>query len=92
MVLALSLLVYGLLCLAIARIFVRTGHSKLWVSVAFVPFGLVVFSYGLELLGYLPQLSRGILMIIVIVYLAILAVLSLKSWPSDKLGRTETFK
>jgi hypothetical protein len=88
----LSLTVYALLCLTIARLFIRTGHSMLWVAVAFLPFGLILLSYGLASFDYLPQLSRGILTFVVLIYLAILAVLSLKSWPSDRNRHVESPK
>jgi hypothetical protein len=84
----LSLAVYAGLCTAIARILVRTGHSRIWVVIAFIPMALALVSYGLFAVGYFPHFARGMLTIIVLVYLAILLTLSLKSWPKD-LSRPE---
>ena len=79
----LSLAVYAGLCAAIVRILMRTGHSLIWVLISFIPLALAILSYSLFATGYYPALSRGMLTIIVLVYLAILTTLSFKSWPVD---------
>ena len=88
----LSLAVYAGLCLAISRIFIRTGHSMVWVLIAFIPFALIAMSYALWWFQVLPELSRGILTFVVLVYLAILAILSIKSWPADRRGSVKVSK
>ena len=76
-----SLSLYAALCFAIARIYVRTGHSSLWSFLSFLPFLFVLLSYGLDMTGISPQIGRGILPLIVLVYLALLLTLALKRWP-----------
>ena len=92
MAIILSLAVYIALSLTIARVFVRTGHSLLWVAIAFVPTALILIAYAMSWFGVFPKLTSGILMIVVLVYLAILAILSMKSWPAQQSGRMETHK
>ncbi len=85
----LSLAVYAALCAAIARIFVRTGHSAAWAITSFLPFVIVLLAYVLGWWGY-EVASGTVLMTVVLFYLVILVILAVKSWPID--GRAELAK
>jgi hypothetical protein len=89
--LLLSLAVYAALCAAIARVYMRTGHSISWAVVSFVPLMAVVVAYVLHWVR-LAEWSQGILSVVVLFYLAILLILSFKSWPIERAGLVETAK
>ncbi len=80
----LSLSIYAILCVAIARIFARTGHGLVWQIASFLPFLTALAAYGLEILQVSVALGRAILPLVVLTYAILLIVLASKRWPTEE--------
>lgn len=87
----LSLAVYAALCLALARVYARTGHARGWQAACFAPLALAILAYALQSGGAFVM-AQLILSGIVLCFLALLVVLAFKGWPVDRIVRVETFQ
>ena len=75
--------------LCLARLFHRTGHGRIWISFAFLPFVLHLLSsfvfYFMHLMSDAPliALSRNLQNLSMLIFVALFIALAMKRWPGD---------
>ena len=88
----LAIAVVACLCYSLAKIYVRTGHMRIWPTMAFLPFVMVLAGLGSALVAGFSSVSILLLVLAAAVWFGLIVHLAVKHWPTDATLSPEVFE
>ena len=79
--------VVACLCYSLAKIYVRTGHMRIWPTLAFLPLVLCVAALGSAMMAGFSAVSILLIVCSASVWFGLIVHLAVKHWPPVQLSR-----
>ena len=89
---SLCIAVVACLCYSLAKIYVRTGHMRIWPTAAFVPLVLALMGLGSAFVAGFSSVSILLLVAAAAVWFGLIVHLAIKHWPTDATLSPEVFE
>jgi len=88
----LILAVVACLCYALAKIYVRTGHMRLWPTLAFLPLVLCFAALGSAIVAGFSSVFLLLMIFAATIWFGLVVHLAIKHWPTDTTLSPEVFE